>query len=102
VANRSLDWPSGVMNPKPLSSLNHWTVPVAQCPRPGRCYGVPIRLGRPPDEGSAGGRSRCLKQSPRSQHATTQEEAQCPSGEGFGSAERTPPGLDRAILPRRV
>src|SRR5438045_618832 len=27
-ANRSLDWSSGVMNPKPLSSLNHLTVPV--------------------------------------------------------------------------
>src|SRR5947209_1345938 len=26
---RSLDWSSGVMNPKPLSSLNHLTVPVA-------------------------------------------------------------------------
>src|ERR1035438_1018827 len=26
---RSLDWSSGVMNPKPLSSLNHFTVPVA-------------------------------------------------------------------------
>src|SRR5437764_4584407 len=28
-ANRSLDWSSGVMKPKPLSSLNHLTVPVA-------------------------------------------------------------------------
>src|SRR6185437_5251350 len=27
--NRSLDWSSGVMKPKPLSSLNHLTVPVA-------------------------------------------------------------------------
>src|SRR5687767_14415214 len=27
--NRSLPWSSGVMNPKPLSSLNHLTVPVA-------------------------------------------------------------------------
>src|SRR5664280_3199941 len=26
---RSLDWSSGVMNPNPLSSLNHFTVPVA-------------------------------------------------------------------------
>src|SRR3954470_7360567 len=27
--NRSLPWSSGVMNPKPFSSLNHFTVPVA-------------------------------------------------------------------------
>src|SRR5215218_11255559 len=27
--NRSLPWSSGVMKPKPLSSLNHFTVPVA-------------------------------------------------------------------------
>src|ERR1700754_106269 len=27
--NRSFDWSSGVMKPKPLSSLNHFTVPVA-------------------------------------------------------------------------
>src|SRR4051794_8211680 len=27
--NRSLDWSSGVMNPKPFSSLNHLTKPAA-------------------------------------------------------------------------
>src|SRR3954465_14834758 len=27
--NRSLPWSSGVMNPNPFSSLNHFTVPVA-------------------------------------------------------------------------
>src|SRR3954471_17672258 len=30
-ANRSLPPSSGVMNPKPLLSLNHLTVPVAMC-----------------------------------------------------------------------
>src|SRR3954453_18484672 len=29
---RSAPWSSGVMNPKPLSSLNHFTVPVAIWP----------------------------------------------------------------------
>src|SRR5215213_6081559 len=33
--NRSLPWSSGVMKPKPFSSLNHFTVPVA--------IGVPSR-----------------------------------------------------------
>src|SRR5215216_6663584 len=35
--NRSLPWSSGVMNPKPFSSLNHFTVPVAICSLPGGC-----------------------------------------------------------------
>src|SRR5439155_25585882 len=33
-ANRSLPPPSGVMNPKPLESLNHLTVPVLICTFP--------------------------------------------------------------------
>src|SRR5215210_298383 len=33
--NRSLPWSSGVMNPKPFSSLNHFTVPVAIGSLPG-------------------------------------------------------------------
>src|ERR1700754_5035837 len=33
--NRSLPWSSGVMKPKPLSSLNHLTVPVAMQSLPG-------------------------------------------------------------------
>src|SRR5215218_3159649 len=35
--NRSLPWSSGVMKPKPLSSLNHFTVPVAMVFPPGIC-----------------------------------------------------------------
>src|SRR5262249_48540929 len=33
-ANRSSPPPSGVMKPKPLASLNHFTVPVAMFPNP--------------------------------------------------------------------
>src|SRR5580765_8580547 len=36
-ANRSLPPPSGVMNPKPLESLNHLTVPVAMSFHPWNC-----------------------------------------------------------------
>src|SRR5437764_2831598 len=35
--NRSLPGSSGVMKPNPLSSLNHFTVPVAICVPPGMC-----------------------------------------------------------------
>src|SRR4051812_9214286 len=36
---RSLPASSGVMNPKPFSSLNHFTVPVAMCSLPGDVCG---------------------------------------------------------------
>src|SRR3954452_11351068 len=37
--NRSLLWSSGVMKPKPFSSLNHFTVPVAIRSLPGGMCG---------------------------------------------------------------
>src|SRR5260221_14225934 len=39
-ANRSSPPPSGVMNPKPFASLNHFTVPVAIMLRPQRMNGM--------------------------------------------------------------
>src|SRR5438132_13473991 len=54
-ANRSSPPPSGVMKPKPLASLNHFTVPVAIFPilqnknnrvEPGRCFDLKDRKVR--------------------------------------------------------
>src|SRR5882762_6461665 len=52
-ANRSLPPPSGVMNPKPLESLNHLTVPVLICIFPKK-----LKEGFRPERGNFKGRER--------------------------------------------
>src|SRR5437879_9508708 len=50
-ANRSSPPPSGVMNPKPFASLNHFTVPVAIFSNPSKQVIIGSRPGRCFDQG---------------------------------------------------
>src|SRR4051794_14283775 len=58
--NRSLPWSSGVMKPKPFSSLNHFTVPVAILSSREVCAGEAREVRR----ATTTKRGHCLRRTP--------------------------------------
>src|SRR5258705_5115850 len=109
-ANRSSPPPSGVMNPKPLASLNHFTVPVAisvipheqkeNGTRPGQCFDLKERTTVERAQSGRTGRTYCLETKTRWAGYTTNP--RCASGILRGRKRPFPEGCRRREDPRRA